>query len=82
MARPIEDRYRSMEELALDLRAYLEQRVVKAHAKGPVAELRKWIARNRAAAALVLLLFVGVILGAIGSLWRCSSWRSRTPPHW
>ena len=62
MARRSEERYPSMKALADDLRAYLENRVVKAHASGPVAELSKWVARNRAfavAAALLLVLATG-----------------------
>ncbi|HVS19843.1 MAG TPA: WD40 repeat domain-containing protein, partial [Planctomycetota bacterium] len=43
-------RYASSAELADDLRAFLEERVVRAHASGPVAEFRKWFRRNRAAA--------------------------------
>jgi serine/threonine-protein kinase len=51
MAREIEERYAGTQELAEDLRAYLENRVVRAYQSGAVAELRKWIARNRAIAA-------------------------------
>ena len=57
MARAPEDRYASMGELADDLRAYLEDRVVQAHRTGAFVELRKWIRRNRTitiAAALLL----------------------------
>jgi serine/threonine protein kinase len=49
MARAIEARYASMEDLAEDLRAWLEGRVVKAYETGALAELRKWIQRNRGA---------------------------------
>ncbi len=52
MARDIAARYPSMGELAADLRAWLENRVVRAHAIGPAAELRKWVARNRGVASL------------------------------
>ena len=45
MARAIEDRYPNMEALAVDLRAYLEGRVVQAYEHGAWAELRKWISR-------------------------------------
>jgi formylglycine-generating enzyme required for sulfatase activity len=53
-------RYPSVETFAADLRAFLENRVVSAHARGTWAEARKWVARNRAfagalAAALVIL---------------------------
>jgi len=60
MARDVRQRYADMMELAGDLRAYLEHRVVKAYQTGAVAELKKWVVRNRSlawvsAAALVLL---------------------------
>ncbi|HVS19953.1 MAG TPA: serine/threonine-protein kinase, partial [Planctomycetota bacterium] len=50
MARDMDARYASSTELAEDLRAFLEDRVVRAHASGPVAEFRTWFRRNRAAA--------------------------------
>ncbi len=50
MARAPEHRYQSVESLATDLRSYLEQRVVRAYETGPLAELRKWVLRNRATA--------------------------------
>lgn len=60
MARRPEQRYPSMQALAGDLRAYLENRVVQAYRSGPLAELRQWVRRNRAvavlAAAAILLL--------------------------
>jgi WD40 repeat protein len=65
MARDARARYASSAELADDLRAYLEDRVVRAHASGPVAEFRKWFARNRAAAlagsAAVVLAAAGLV---------------------
>ncbi|MEW6744264.1 MAG: bifunctional serine/threonine-protein kinase/formylglycine-generating enzyme family protein [Planctomycetota bacterium] len=51
MARDPAQRYASTETLARDLRAYLEQRVVLAYEAGPLAELRKWVKRNRGTAA-------------------------------
>ncbi len=68
MAREPEERYATMLELAEDLRAYLEQRVVRAYETGAVAEFRKWVRRNRplaASGAAVLLLALGG-LGAVG----------------
>jgi WD40 repeat protein/serine/threonine protein kinase len=53
MAREPGARYADMELLAADLRAFLENRVVSAHRTGPLVELRKWMARNRALAAAV-----------------------------
>ncbi|MCP3919932.1 MAG: protein kinase [bacterium] len=66
MAREPGARYSGMAELARDLRAYLEGRVVRAHGTGAIVELRKWVARNRAVSALaatvlVALPFVGVL---------------------
>lgn len=57
-------RYASMEELSADLRAWREQRVVRAHRVGALAELQKWIGRNRLAAAL----FVAALLAAVIAL--------------
>ncbi|HEX9793036.1 MAG TPA: serine/threonine-protein kinase [Planctomycetota bacterium] len=60
------DRYSSMMAMAEDLRAYLDGRVVRAHAAGAFAQFRKWVLRNRvtaAALAAVLLLAVGGTVG-------------------
>jgi len=65
MARRPQDRYGSMLELADDLRAYLENRVVRAHATGALAEAVMWVRRNRkfalALAVAFLLLASGVV---------------------
>ena len=53
MARHPDDRYPSMVEMAEDLRAYLEGRVVQAYETGAVAEFRKWVQRNRMAAGAI-----------------------------
>ncbi|MCC7169871.1 MAG: serine/threonine protein kinase, partial [Planctomycetes bacterium] len=63
MARAIDERYASMAELAHDLRAYLEHRVVKAYETGAIAEMRKWIQRNKALAAAAGVL-LAVLVGA------------------
>ena len=47
MARNPRARYADMLELAEDLRAFLEHRVVQAYETGALAELRKWVRRNR-----------------------------------
>ncbi len=64
MAREANRRYADTEALAVDLRAFLEHRVVAAYETGAVAELRKWIARNKplavASAAAVLALVGGL----------------------
>ena len=65
MTRLTEGRYADMDALAVDLRAYLEHRVVAAYESGSIAELKKWVARNKAlattaaAAALVTAALTG-----------------------
>ncbi|MCC7014816.1 MAG: serine/threonine protein kinase [Planctomycetes bacterium] len=59
MQREISQRYATTEALALDLRAYLEGRVVGAYEKGAWARARKWIRRNR---ATTLALFMAPLL--------------------
>ena len=63
MARKREGRYADTGELAEDLRAFLEKRVVKAYEAGAVAELKKWVRRNRLAAAAGLAAVVAVVGG-------------------
>jgi len=67
MSREAALRYADTLELAEDLRAYLEGRVVRAHEGGRFAELRKWTRRNRALAVTgaSALLFVVLGLGAV-----------------
>jgi serine/threonine protein kinase len=66
MACAQEQRYADMQALARDLGAYLEGRVVRAYETGPLAELRKWVQRNRGLAGVggvaALSLVVGLIL--------------------
>jgi serine/threonine protein kinase len=69
MARESERRYRSMAELASDIRAFLEGRVVNAYEFGPWAQAKKWVQRNRAlaaslAAVALLLVSGGTVVGA------------------
>jgi len=68
MARAPGDRYPDMEALAVDLRAFLEHRVVNAYETGAIPELRKWVGRNKglaaSIAAAVLVALSG--LGGIG----------------
>ncbi|MBK7878848.1 MAG: SUMF1/EgtB/PvdO family nonheme iron enzyme [Planctomycetes bacterium] len=66
MARRPTGRYASCAEMAVDLRAYMEGRVVSAHEAGALAELRKWIGRNRVPAFFVLVLCViAALAGAV-----------------
>jgi tetratricopeptide (TPR) repeat protein len=64
MQRDPRRRYPDMSGLAEDLRAYLEGKVVQAFETGAIAELRKWVARNKplagAMAAGVLALVAGL----------------------
>lgn len=59
-------RYQTSLELAEDLQAYLDGRVVRAYETGGVAELRKWVGRNRWAAlstaVALAVLFVGLLV--------------------
>lgn len=69
MARGQAQRYQSMREMADDLRAYLENRVVRAYQTGAWAELKKWVKRNRGlavASTLVLLASMTGLLGVVG----------------
>lgn len=63
IARKPEDRYASMIDLAEDLRAYLEGRVVQAYATGAWAEFRKWVQRNPLIASLAGSLIALVTVG-------------------
>lgn len=61
MAREKTARYQTAVDLAEDLQAYLDGRVVAAYERGAWAEMRKWVRRNRgtsiaAAAALIAAL--------------------------
>jgi len=64
MAREPSERYSDTRELAEDLRAFLEQRVVSAYETGALAELRKWVQRNRGLSAALL----GVVVFALAGL--------------
>lgn len=73
MARSIQDRYRSMDALAADIRAFLENRVVQAYQTGAVAELTKWSRRNKVAATIIAGLVGVAVLGGLGFGW----WKQR-----
>ena len=68
MAREPADRYSSALEIAEDLQAHLDGRVVKAHRTGTLAELSKWIQRNRGTAASILAVLL-LTLGSLSVLW-------------
>jgi formylglycine-generating enzyme required for sulfatase activity len=63
MARKAGDRYAGMVDLAEDLRAYLEGRVVRAYEQGFFAEARKWILRNRALSATIVGAAALILIG-------------------
>ncbi len=63
MQRAPADRYPDMAALAEDLRAYMENRVVRAHATGAIPEFRKWVRRNRALATACASAIALVIIG-------------------
>jgi len=65
LAHNTDDRYQSLVELAEDLRAYQEGRVVQAYASGAWAEARKWIHRNPIAASLAGLVVTLVVVGFV-----------------
>ncbi len=67
MAREVSERYATTTEIAQDLRAFLEGRVVKAYETGPVAEFKKWVKRNRMAAGSILATVGVVLLGLVVS---------------
>jgi formylglycine-generating enzyme required for sulfatase activity len=68
MARDPERRYATMKELAADLQAYMEGRVVAAHERGAFAWVRKWVGRNKALAASMCLALAALVAGTLVSL--------------
>ncbi|MBM3991264.1 MAG: hypothetical protein FJ298_09700 [Planctomycetes bacterium] len=58
MAREPSVRYADARDLAQDLHAWLDGRVVRAHASGALAEFGKWTRRNRLAAASLAAVIV------------------------
>jgi tetratricopeptide (TPR) repeat protein len=57
-------RYESMRELAAELRAFLDGRVVQAHDIGAWAHVAKWVRRNRALAGALAALVVALLTGS------------------
>ena len=70
MNRDPAERYPSMGGLADDLRSYVERRVVKAYATGPVAELKKWVSRNKAAAIAIVVGVLFVVGAGFFTAWQ------------
>ncbi|MBL8901158.1 MAG: protein kinase [Planctomycetes bacterium] len=73
MARDPAQRYPDIAALAEDLRAYLEGRVVRAHAVGPWVEFTKWVGRNRAAASASAAAFLLLVGSALFFAWEQKS---------
>ncbi len=69
MARRAEDRYATMLELADELRAFLEGRVVRAYETGAIAEFRKWVGRNRGLATAASVAAIAVVGGLAWNGW-------------
>ena len=65
MAREPSVRYADARDLAQDLHAWLDGRVVRAHASGALAEFGKWTRRNRLAAASLAAVIVGSVSVAL-----------------
>ena len=68
MAREPRERYASMQDLAADLRAFLEGQVVAAYETGAWAEARKWVLRNRGLTAALVLALGSLVAGAVVAL--------------
>ncbi|MEX1024546.1 MAG: protein kinase [Planctomycetota bacterium] len=66
MAREARHRYGSMLDVAEDLQAYLEGRVVRAYEGGAWAEFRKWTTRNRGMAAALTGIICLVLASIVG----------------
>jgi len=70
MSRVPEQRYLSMLEVADDIQAYVENRVVRAYERGAIAEFRKWVARNKGMAAGIAGMLTLSIVSALGFAWQ------------
>jgi len=70
MAREPARRYADVREMGEDLRAFLEDRVVRAHRTGAWVELTKWVKRNRSLAASLLAALALAIAGTVAYAWK------------
>jgi formylglycine-generating enzyme required for sulfatase activity len=68
MARDAQDRYPGMSNMADDLRAFLERRVVHAYETGAWAEAKMWVRRNKSLAASLAVAVLLLIAGLTASL--------------
>jgi len=62
-------RYRDGEAFGDDLQALLDGTVVHARPVGPLYRARKWMRRNRLAAAMIGLAAVAIVAGTAGASW-------------
>lgn len=69
MRRVAQDRYQSMATMGDDVRAYLENRVVRAYRTGAWAEFTKWVRRNRWAAGAAMIAVLIAISGLAAVNW-------------
>ena len=66
MQREQGDRYQSCQDLAEDLQAYLDRRVVRGYRTGALAEAHSWVGRNRVVAASALgVVILTLVAGAM-----------------
>jgi len=64
------ERYRSVDEFAADLQAYLDGRPVKARRGNLRYRASKFIRRNKLALGAIFLVFASLISGLVGVLWQ------------
>jgi WD40 repeat protein/serine/threonine protein kinase len=69
MAREIGGRYVTTQEMAEDLRAFMEGRVVRAYESGRAAAARKWVRRNSALTGSMAAAIVLLVAGLLASLY-------------
>ena len=67
MAYSRRQRYATMLELAEDLSAFLEGRVVTAYETGSIAEFKKWVERNKSFAAVISVAMV-ILIATLGRI--------------
>ncbi|MGB3967201.1 MAG: protein kinase [Planctomycetota bacterium] len=73
MARNKVSRYQKVQDLAADLRAYLDGRVVQAYQTGAIAEMKLWVRRNKPLALSMASAAVFLVVGLVVSIW---SWKT------
>jgi tetratricopeptide (TPR) repeat protein/tRNA A-37 threonylcarbamoyl transferase component Bud32 len=62
-------RYGSAQDLADDLQRWLEHKPILARPAGFVEVTAKWVRRNRALAALLLVIFLSLLGGVVAGVW-------------